>query len=554
MNRPIVLRQSRLFAFVSVFCLLLGLSGCSDKETVVARVGDIELTHADFLHFVDNIPGASPDGQLDYLQSMVNRELLLLEAAALRLHEEPEVAGELAFLARRRLAEIYQTRVISPRVEITEKDLQQEFVESQLNKERLLSRILVRTDEDRDKVLSQLRAGRPFGELIGPFAPNDAIAEGDGLVGWFNHPEAQRRFRIPPRVFFSLPQGQVAEPVRLSRGWQIFRFTEERTPPFEDYYEEVVRLVRKKQWKARNREELELLQRKSAARLHPDGLQQLLDRLQGRPLKALGWTPDFNGQALYSFDGGALSLEQAVPLLRHYGLAGPLPDSSAAIEMFGETLLRPLLFAREARGRGWDQEAEFSDWYAHQKKKVLLTQLMNKKTRVQGELDGEAVKVYYGANKERFKTIPQVKIRQLTAATPALAEDFRRQMEEGTPIGQLLVRRDAETYGKPRSGELTLNSVLKARYPKLVEAAFALGEGEWAGPIEVEPGHYAVFQVLQHMEAHHESFAEARGRVEALLKKQRENEQVAQFITGLREKYADRVVVYPDRLMQSEGT
>ncbi|HIG52720.1 MAG TPA: hypothetical protein EYG11_22115 [Candidatus Latescibacteria bacterium] len=104
--------------------------------------------------------------------------------------------------------------------------------------------------------MAELAEGRPFAELLEPFAPNDAIAEGDGVVGWFNYADAERRFLIPRRVFFALALDQVAEPVRLPRGWQIFRFLDERTPDLQDYYQEVRRLVQQRQWQAGNREDI----------------------------------------------------------------------------------------------------------------------------------------------------------------------------------------------------------------------------------------------------------------------------------------------------------
>jgi hypothetical protein len=144
--------------------------------------------------------------------------------------------------------------------------------------------------------------------------------------------------------------------------------------------------------------------------------------------------------------------------------------------------------------------------------------------------------------------MPQVKIRELSANTAEAAEGFRRQLEAGVPIGRLLIRRDAETLGKPRTGEMTLHLILKSRYPALVEAAFAAGEGEWVGPLQTADGHYAVFQVLETRDREIEPFDKARPRVEALLRQQRENELIGRFISRLRGKYADRVVLYPDRL------
>jgi hypothetical protein len=212
-----------------------------------------------------------------------------------------------------------------------------------------LSRILVRTAEDRDRVLAGLAEGRPFAELLEPFAPNDAIAEGDGVVGWFNYADAERRFLIPRRVFFSLALDQVSEPVRLPRGWQIFRFLDERTPELQDYYQKVLRLVQQRQWQAGNREELELLKNEHAVKFHPQALTRLLDRMRGSTIRAVSLSPEEGKEALYSFAGGAMDLNEAVENLRSQGLSGSPPDQTAARSLFEELLLRPMLFERAAK-------------------------------------------------------------------------------------------------------------------------------------------------------------------------------------------------------------
>ena len=116
----------------------------------------------------------------------------------------------------------------------------------------------------------------------------------------------------------------------------------------------------------------------------------------------------------------------------------------------------------------------------------------------------------------------------------------------------MLIRRDADTHGKPRSGELKLTSILASKYPKLVAAAFAAQEGQWVGPLETADGHFAVFKVLKREKPQIESFDRAQERVTGLLRQQRKNDLIGQFISSLREKYADRVVLYPDRLLTDE--
>jgi peptidyl-prolyl cis-trans isomerase C len=534
--------------------LLLAQIGCGDATIVIAEVGEVKLTHSDYEIFVGNLSGgqniakSDRETQAQYLQSMVDQELLLWEARDRQLHEAVSIKAELKFLARRRLAELFQLRVISSKIEIPLAELEREFVDSQFHRERLLSRILVRSAKDRDRVLAELAAGQAFTELLEPFAPNDAIAEGDGVVGWFNYADAERRFRIPQRIFFSLALDQVAEPVQLPRGWQIFRFLDERTPELQDYYPEVRRLVQQRKWQAGNREELELLKNKHAVKFHPQALTQLLDNMRGSTIRAVSLSPEQGKEALYTFADGTMDLNEAVGNLLAQGLSGAPPESTVARALFEDLLLKPMLFERAAKERGWDQDEEFTVWYQQQRKKVILNSLMNGEAKAKVRLNDGEVEEYYAANRDRFRTSAQVKIREVSANTAQAAGEFRRQLEAGAPIGKILIRRDVETHGRPRTGEMTLYPILKSRYPVLVEAAFAAGEGEWVGPLQTTDGHYVVFQVLEARGTEIESFDKARPRVEALLRQQREKELIGRFINQLRDKYADRVILYPDRL------
>ncbi|HIG52721.1 MAG TPA: hypothetical protein EYQ18_01805 [Candidatus Handelsmanbacteria bacterium] len=93
--------------------LLISLIGCGDEATVVAQVGEVKLTRTDYEIFVGNLSSgqknakSSHDTQIQYLQSMVDQELLLLEARERRLPDKADIKAELKFLTRRRLAELF---------------------------------------------------------------------------------------------------------------------------------------------------------------------------------------------------------------------------------------------------------------------------------------------------------------------------------------------------------------------------------------------------------------------------------------------------------------
>ncbi|MBT6211545.1 MAG: hypothetical protein HOI35_16195, partial [Woeseia sp.] len=252
----------------TILGFLFALAGCSEEAPVIAQVGDTLLRRPDFDAFVGNLSPVdqqnSRGAPVPYLQSMVDRELLLLEAGEHSLADEIEITEQVRFEVRARLAEIFQMNVLTTQLEITELEIEREFENSRLNHERFLRRILVRTEDDLNQVLADLAAGRSFKEVLEPFAVNDAIAEGDGVVGWYNYAEAERRFRIPRRAFFAAELKRTLPPVRLPKGWQIYSFLDEREGELQAYYEQVRRIVYERQWDAINQQELELLKHKYA--------------------------------------------------------------------------------------------------------------------------------------------------------------------------------------------------------------------------------------------------------------------------------------------------
>jgi parvulin-like peptidyl-prolyl isomerase len=540
----------------TILGFLFALAGCSEEAPVIAQVGDTLLRRPDFDAFVGNLSPVdqqnSRGAPVPYLQSMVDRELLLLEAGEHSLADEIEITEQVRFEVRARLAEIFQMNVLTTQLEITELEIEREFENSRLNHERFLRRILVRTEDDLNQVLADLAAGRSFREVLEPFAVNDAIAEGDGVVGWFNYAEAERRFRIPRRAFFAAELKRTLPPVRLPKGWQIYSFLDEREGELQAYYEQVRRIVYERQWDAINQQELELLKHKYAVEFNPEALQQLFAVIGAKPIRTAALSDGDGKIKLYTYVGGEMDLIMALNNLRQQGLSGPLPAQQVAADVFEELLLRPLLFEREASERGWAQEEEFLAWKQEMHNKIVLNALMDRNLDTGVNVSEVEAREYYQANKSKFYTPDRVTIRELITDTSEAAMKFREQLEAGVDIGTLLIRRDTDTHGKPRSGELKLTSILASKYPKLVAAAFAAQEDEWVGPLATADGHFAVFEVIERQKPQIEPFDRAQERVTGLLRQQRKNDLIGNYISSLREKYADRVVLYPDRLLSDE--
>ena len=376
-------------------------------------------------------PGLQSESARDHLQSLVDQELLLQEARARGIEQSDAIRYQLNALVRKQLSQRYQAEVLAPQVEVTPEEVERTFVDMGFDRERLFARILVRQQRDVDRVLQALHAGEPFAKLAQRFAANDLFAQhGDGVVGWIGRTQAQR-FAFPPQTFLALPVGQIAEPLPLAGGWQIYRFVEDRPADKTDYAEEAARAAHREKWQSRLQIEVETLSRSLGLQLDPEGLQALLAEPNptGPPAALF----------LYRFDGGAISLGEYLYNLRSLGFRAALQDSAQVVSLARASLLPAYLMAAAAQRRGWDQEAEFAEWHERKRKTLVLQQLTEAETATKVAPSEAEIAAYYEANKTRFRTAESVHINQLLAPTreqgPGVARSPRKRQHRRRAVG-----------------------------------------------------------------------------------------------------------------------
>ena len=217
--------------------VLLVLLGCAPDEVVLAKIADSEITEAELEQFVARLPkhlrsdaqGTAADRE--HLESMVDQELLLLEARSRGLDTAAALVQQMEDAVRRRLSMRYQREVIASKIDIGPKEIERAFRDMGFDRERLLNRIVVGgSQRDAQAVLEQLEAGREFSDLAREHSANDAKADSNGAIGWIGLTQL-KHFLIPQREFLSLPVDKPAL-MRLSPGaYQIIQFAADRGGP-----------------------------------------------------------------------------------------------------------------------------------------------------------------------------------------------------------------------------------------------------------------------------------------------------------------------------------
>ena len=535
-----------------VSSLLFALASCSsDGSPVVARVGDSQITAADLEHFVSQLSSTlrsqkeGREADLDHLNSIIDKKILVLEARSRGLHEAETFRYDFREAVEGRLAELFEFRVIAPQIELTDEDIKRTFKESGLDRERRVRRIMVGSEAAAEQVVKELKAGTLFEEMAQRFAANDEMTRNGelGFIGLMDTPQRA----IPRRSFTSLPTGEYAINQFSPALWQVIQFVEDRQADMFRHGERIERALYQEQVWLEKQEEVEILTHQYGVRLVPEGLRVLL----GHPnLQKLELTPAQAELPFYRFDDGHISVGECLKGLQSIGHHIPLEDSARVVNLADKVVLQAWLFAAAARDKGLDKEEEFTDWRQRKYDELLVTRLMESEVDDRIDISEAQVRADYKADRERFRASEEVILREVYATSEDQASELRRLLETGATVPELLAHNDVYSHGKKNTGgELRVNEIRAGAMPELVEPALAAREGEVVGPVWVEHHRaFSVFRVVKRVPSRIRPFEEVETHARYLITHRREQELTIAFIRSLRESYEDRIEIFEERL------
>ena len=217
-------------ALAALIAALPLAASAQDADTVVARVGEVEITLGHVVMMRQQLPpqyAQLPDDLLlkGIVDQLVDQQLLGEQVADV----PPSVALKLANERRALLANQAITALMADPV--SDADLQAaydaQFGNVEPEQEYNASHILVETEEEARAVVAELEGGADFAELAkdrstGPSGPNG------GNLGWFGKGQMVPEFE---GAVLALEPETVSAPVQTQFGWHVVRLNEVRDVP-----------------------------------------------------------------------------------------------------------------------------------------------------------------------------------------------------------------------------------------------------------------------------------------------------------------------------------
>ena len=545
--------QAKVIRAIGCLSLFAACSSPPVDKSVVARVGEVDITFEDVLRFKGTMPAVllsekeGVDALDEYLQAMIDMELLLLEA-------QPLVADssfvEKWVLAReKKLFEEFIKLEIQDKIDLPQEEIKRQWSESKWSRLLKLARIRSASADEAEQVLRQLAGGTPFAELSGPHLTHRQEGRHQGVLESYFGRGNIDALGVPLEVaetIFDLAKGEVSTPLAVGDYYDLYKVLDERPAP-ASYYLVFSQGALLAAHSERRRALVAELMQAHEVELDARAVVNLAAQV------AAGTVADMDpAGVLGRYDGGQITQADFNALYPKVSRVARVRADSSGLDEFVRFYLVPeVLFPLEIERRGLAQEPQIVNWLERKKRAMLVDELRARRVEARVDLSEEALRSYYEANLHRFMEDQTLEVREILVATRTEAESLAAQLQAGADMGKLAAQHSIRQGHA--TGSFHLHSFDRVAFGELLTAALEAEVGLLSGPIEITATHhrqggFSLFEVLHKTAAALKPYDEVEKQVSYWWTKEEENRLYGELIGYLREKHAAHISIYRDHL------
>lgn len=205
--------------------------------------------------------------------------------------------------------------------------------------------------------------------------------------------------------------------------------------------------------------------------------------------------------------------------------------------------------------KGYDRDPEVRKEVEQYRHDLLAGKIYDEEVRGKVSLPESDLEMYYQAHQKDFTEPEKVRVAHILVTDEAAAKDIVDSATPGTDFAALAAAVSQDQATADKGGVLEpfphgeyVPGIGRAK--EFADAAFAAEIGDVTGPIKTERG-YEILQVTERIPPRVRSFDEVKSRVEASLRRQREQEALDALIDRMLE--AQEAVIYEDAI-KNEGS
>ena len=533
--------------------------GCGPEANppdVVARVGEHEISLDQLRQFRGDATAnyRDPEEGLEawrfYLQTMIDMELMLVEARSENLEREMEFECKWLVERRKKLVDEYSARTVIKEVDLAVDDMRASFAGSKWNKVLQLAHIRTESEADAQKAMRDLEQGRDFAEIARARSVVPVTAQrGGALNTWFgrgNLEEMGLTVEIG-EALFELEIGDFSQPFIVGDYYEIFKVLAEGPAP-DHYRASFLRGQYWQEFRAQWESLVDRLREQMNVQLQGESIKILVERMTGAGRGGMLLGPEDRNVILATFDGGQVTIENFAETYNAYWFIRSVSfDSSGIAEFIHRDLLPRTLVYHKALEEGLDRDSTIVAWLEGKKESMLLEALREREVVQRVELDSAEVRAYYEANPNLFMEFEEIEVTEALVATRAEADRLLEQVHGGEDLLELAARHTIRADVEGGHYHMHNHPSERRVFGAFFDTVEAAQVGVLNGPVELAAG-FSVFRVEQRTPPRPVPFVQAASRAEWWVRKEQEKALFEQLFTRLREKYADRVGVFEERL------
>ena len=509
------------------------------------------------------------ESKREVLETLINRELLFLEARNRELDKSARVLAGLEHVRRQRAVERLIEREVTSRITVSDEEIRAYYEDSDLPTKREVRgrHIAVKTAAEAQTLYQALLDGESFPELARRFSMERQTADKGGDLGYWDE-----SLMIGPvsKVLFSMQPGELSAPFQGREGYfHIVRVEDARPLPYGSVKKRIKDRLYADRLAARTAEFRANIRKQFNLQLVEEASLQLVK---------LGKTashgiPEFNRdeqltRPLMLYEEGQVALGQYLTWLAATSpQRRPVTVDTASIARYARrTAVDSVLLPLAAQQAGLADDDEMQRYLANRRALLMIEELR----RLEAEaliVDEAAMRTYYEEHLAWFTDPALLIYEAILLQREADALDVAEKVRQGADMWTL-----AQAYPRFHNAWFHYNiyhihreeDAQHAHSPHTMSEVLAAVRktpvGKVGGPFLVHfqprekiwPG-YIVFRTLEHRPARLRPFAhpEVQQTVEKMVRAangQRIEERFEAFLSQLREQYAEHIEIYPEHL------
>lgn len=543
---PLFMHKSLLAGLLAGACISCGEER-PDNADLLAKVGAVEITADDLRTFEANLKTTARRTQhRDNLQTLIDREVLLLEANERGLQRDEAVLAELAKRETKALADAMLRRNVEAKTAVTEDDIEKAYARPGWGEKVTTMEIFVPNQEQARQVQALLAQGEDFAEVGRQFAADLYYGVHTGEI----RQTAYSPFDSPrdlAQAVFALPVGGVTEPLPLHGGFIIAKVAERRRAELVEIEDGIREVLGDEQQKQLRESYLRHLKWDLETVFDAEGMDIVVSVLQGA-VRYADLDEAQRQRPVYAFEGLQMDVAEVLEAVRPSGRLWPEAIADSVNEKLSEDHFPTRLMAHDARRKGLDKTEAFARSHELALGNLMLMKLREQILAEVPAPTADELRAFYEEHKHRFRTPPHAQLEEILLETPSEARQIAAQIAAGAEWSELArahsQRRNAEDgllyvsqSQAPFLGEVWMNAVMNAELHQL------------QGPIQTRGG-YSIFRVIERYPEIYRGLEleRVRNAVVRDVRERTEREFFNSYLQDLRQKYAEQIDVYEEHL------